>query len=277
MSNFVDTIRNDILAAIESDKLILPTLPEVALQVRDIAEAENSSIMDLVKVISNDTALSARLIRVCNSPLFRGSRAIENLNMAVSRLGMAYTSNLAMGLAMEQMFQATSDMIDKRLRANWQTSTEVAGICHVLAQQYTRLKPDQATLAGLVHMIGVLPILRYVEDQDVQVSSIMLDNVIDELHPRIGASILRRWDFPEDLQMVPLEYQNYKRQVASADYADLVMVANLQLLAGTDQPENDMDWGTISAFDRLGIDPNANLNDEEDLNAQMEAAMALLK
>ena len=277
MSNIVDTIRDDILSAIESDKLILPTLPEVALQVRDIAESEDSSIMDLVRVISNDTALSARLIRVCNSPLFRGSRAIENLNMAVSRLGMAYTSNLAMGLAMEQMFQATSDMVDKRLRANWQTSTEVAGICHVLAQQYTRLKPDQATLAGLVHMIGVLPILRYVEDQDVQISSIMLDNVIDELHPRIGASILKRWDFPEDLQMVPLEYQNYQRQVASADYADLVMVANLQLLAGTDHPVNEMDWSTISAFDRLGLDPNANLNDEEDLNAQMEAAMALLK
>ncbi|SFR74949.1 HD-like signal output (HDOD) domain, no enzymatic activity [Marinobacter daqiaonensis] len=277
MSNIVDTIRDDILSAIESDRLILPTLPEVALQVRDIAEADDSSIMDLVKVISNDTALSARLIRVCNSPLFRGSRAIENLNMAVSRLGMAYTSNLAMGLAMEQMFQATSDMIDKRLRANWQTSTEVAGVCHVLAQQYTRLKPDQATLAGLVHLIGVLPILRYVEDQDIQISSVMLDNVIDELHPRIGATILKRWDFPEELQLVPLEYQNYRRQVASADYADLVMVANLQLLAGTGHPVNEMDWSTISAFDRLGLDPNMNMSEEEDLNAQMEAAMALLK
>lgn len=277
MSNIVDTIRNDILSAIESDKLILPTLPEVALQVRDIAEAEDSSIMDLARVISNDTALSARLIRVCNSPLFRGSRAIENLNMAVSRLGMAYTSNLAMGLAMEQMFQATSDMIDKRLRANWQTCTEVAGVCHVLAQQYTRLKPDQATLAGLVHLIGVLPILRYVEDRDVQISSVMLDNVIDELHPRIGATILKRWDFPEELQMVPLEYQHYRRHVASADYADLVMVANLQLLAGTDNPVNEMDWSTISAFDRLGLDPTVNMQDEEDLNAQMEAAMALLK
>lgn len=277
MSNFVDTIRNDILEAIESDKLILPTLPEVALQVRDIAEAEDSSIMDLVRVISNDTALSARLIRVCNSPLFRGSRAIENLNMAVSRLGMAYTSNLAMGLAMEQMFQATTDMIDKRLRATWQTSTEVAGLCHVLAQQYTKLKPDQATLAGLVHLIGVLPILRYVEDRDVQVSSVMLDNVIDEIHPRIGATILRRWEFPEELQVVPLEYQNYRRQVASVDYSDLVMVANLQLMAGTQNPAGDVDWTTVSAFDRLGMDPNLDISQEEDLNAQMDAAMALLK
>lgn len=277
MSNFVDTIRDDILSAIENDKLILPTLPEVALQVRDIAESDDSSIVDLVKVISNDTALSARLIRVCNSPLFRGARAIENLNMAVSRLGMAYTSNLAMGLAMEQMFQATSDMIDKRLRATWQTSTEVAGVCHVLAQQYTRLKPDQATLAGLVHLIGVLPILRYVEDRDVQVSSVMLDNVIDQIHPRIGATILKRWEFPEELQLVPLEFQNYKRQVTSADYADLVMIANLQLQSGTEHPANELDWNTISAFDRLGLDPNIDMSEEEDLNAQMEAAMALLQ
>ncbi|MBO6849152.1 MAG: HDOD domain-containing protein [Marinobacter sp.] len=277
MSNIVETIKNDLISAIDNDKLVLPTLPEVALQVREIAESEDSAIMDLVKVISNDTALSARIIRVCNSPLFRGSRAIENLNMAVSRLGMAYTSNLAMGLAMEQMFQATSDMIDKRLRATWQTSTEVAGVCHVLAQHYTRLKPDQATLAGLVHLIGVLPILRYVEDQDIQISSIMLDNVIDELHPRLGAAILKKWDFPKELQNVPLEYASFQREVPAADFADLVMVANLQLVAGSAHPWTEMDWHTVTAFGRLGIDPDTNMNEEEDLNAQMEAAMALLK
>ncbi|MDL0430563.1 HDOD domain-containing protein [Marinobacter sp. TBZ242] len=277
MSNIVETIKTDLTDAIENDKLVLPTLPEVALQVREIAEDEDSAIMDLVKVISNDTALSARIIRVCNSPLFRGSRAIENLNMAVSRLGMAYTSNLAMGLAMEQMFQATSDMIDKRLRATWQKSTEVAGVCHVLAQHYTKLKPDQATLAGLIHLIGVLPILRYVEDRDIQISSIMLDNVIDEIHPRIGATILQKWDFPKELQNVPLEYANLHREVPAVDYADLVLVANLQLIAGTDHPWTEVDWKTISAFDRLGLDPEVDMSEEEDLNAQMEAAMALLK
>lgn len=277
MSNIAETIKADITAAIENDKLVLPTLPEAALQVREIAESEDSAIGDLVKVISNDTALSARIIRVCNSPLFRGNRAIENLNMAVSRLGMAYTSNLAMGLAMQQMFQATSDMIDKRLRATWQTSTEVAGVCHVLAQHYTKLKPDQATLAGLVHLIGVLPILRYVEDEELQISSIMLDNVIEELHPRIGAAILKKWNFPKDLQNVPLEFASFQREVPTADYADLVMIANLQLVAGSKHPWAEMDWSEISAFGRLGIDPNMDMSEEEDLNAQMEAAMALLQ
>lgn len=277
MPNIAETIKADLAAAIENDKLLLPTLPEAALQVREIAESEDSAIGDLVKVISNDTALSARIIRVCNSPLFRGSRAIENLNMAVSRLGMAYTSNLAMGLAMQQMFQATSEMIDERLRTTWQTSTEVAGISHVLAQHYTNLKPDQATLAGLVHLIGVLPILRYVEDENIEVSGALLDSIIQELHPRIGARILKKWDFPEALQNVPLEYSDLLRHAPSADYADLVMVANLQLIAGSAHPWTELDWSDISAFSRLRLDPNTNMNEEEDLNAQMEAAMALLQ
>lgn len=277
MPNIAETIKADLTAAIENDKLLLPTLPEAALQVREIAESEDSAIGDLVKVISNDTALSARIIRVCNSPLFRGSRAIENLNMAVSRLGMAYTSNLAMGLAMQQMFQATSEMIDERLRTTWQTSTEVAGISHVLAQHYTNLKPDQATLAGLVHLIGVLPILRYVEDENIEVSGALLDSIIQELHPRIGARILKKWDFPDALQNVPLEYSDLFRQASSADYTDLVMVVNLQLIAGSDHPWTELDWSDISAFSRLGLDPNTNMNEEEDLNAQMEAAMALLQ
>lgn len=55
------------------------------------------------------------------------------------------------------------------------------------------------------------------------------------------------------------------------------MVANLQLVAGSDHPWNEMDWTKISAFDRLGLDPNIDMSEEEDLNAQMEAAMALLQ
>ena len=55
------------------------------------------------------------------------------------------------------------------------------------------------------------------------------------------------------------------------------MVANLQLVAGSEHPWAEMDWNSISAFERLGLDPNIDMSAEEDLNAQMEAAMALLQ
>lgn len=276
MAELADKIKSDLLSAIEDDSLVLPTLPEVALKVREIAEDPDSAINQLVDVIGGDAALTTRIIRVCNSPLLRGAREIENLNMAVGRLGMTYTSNLATGLAMEQMFQATSEMVDKRMREVWQQSTEIAGISHVLASHYTKLKSDQATLAGLVCKIGVLPILKYVEDNDIQISSVMLDNIIDELHPMIGCKILEKWDFPEELKKIPEASRDFNRDVSQVDYADIVMVANLQTIAGTNHPHAEMDWTNISAFSRLGLDPEIDMNEAEDLSDEMEAAMALL-
>ena len=198
MNELILPIKDEIIKAIENDQLVLPTLPEVALQVREAAADEDIDIQKLSGVITNDAALSARIIKVANSPLLRASREIEDLKMAVGRLGVDYTANLATGLAMEQMFQATSDIIDEKMRDVWNRSTEVAGISHVLTRHYTKLKPDQATLAGLVHKIGVLPILTYAEDNRKLLKDIpMLDQLIEMAYPEIGRKILEAWDFPD--------------------------------------------------------------------------------
>src|SRR5690606_22380550 len=121
-----------------------------------------------------------------------------------------YTCNLATSLAMQQMFQATADVVDQRMRENWARSSEVAGIAHVLARHYTKLKPDQATLAGIVHKIGVLPILTYAEDNRRLLKDIAaLDAIIDELHPAIGRRILESWNFPAELVHVPEDHLQF--------------------------------------------------------------------
>lgn len=270
-------IQNDILSAIENDSIVLPTLPEIALNVREVTEDPNSGIMDLIEVINKDAALSARILKVCNSPLFRGANEINNLNTAVSRLGMQYTCNLATGLAMAQMFQATSELIDTRMRDVWKRSTDVAGMCNVLARQHKHLNPGQATLAGLVFAIGALPVLKYVEDNDVQITSESLDNLLDALQPMVGEKILTKWAFPEELRSVPRQCVNLGRKVAKVDYADLVMVCMLQTYIGSNHRFTRIDWTKISAFERTGVNPDPNAEEDEDLNAQMEAAMALLK
>lgn len=277
MVDLGDKIKADLLESIEQDRLILPTLPEVALRVREVAESPNSTIQQLAATISMDAALSARIIRVCNSPLLRARRPINDLHMAVSWLGINHTATLATGLAMEQMFQATSDMIDRRMRSIWRHSTEVAGISHVLAHHFTKLRPEQATLAGLVHQIGALPILTYIEEHELQINNVILDNLIDALGPRIGVSILRKWDFPEELVDIPEECINYAREVPKADYADVVMIAKLQSSAGTGHSQGQQDWSRISAFTRLGLDPEVDMSVGTDLGDQMAAATQALQ
>ena len=278
MSKLADKVQHELIQAIDNDELVLPTLPEVALKVREAAEDPDISIPQLSKVIGNDAALTARIIKVVNSPLLRTNKEITDLQMAVGRLGINYTCNLATGLAMEQMFQATSDVVDRKMREVWNKSTEIAGISHVLCRHYTRLMPDQATLAGLIHQIGVLPILTYAEEHDELLSdSISLNHVIEKIHPIIGAKILKAWDFPENIAILPSEYLDFTRNSAKVDYVDIVQVATLQSYLGSEHPYTQLDWSQIPAFAKLGLDPSADLNADEDLSAAMEAAMSMLQ
>ncbi|HBS77116.1 MAG: histidine kinase [Pseudomonas sp.] len=278
MSTLADKVQQALTQAIENDELVLPTLPEVALRVREAAEDPDVSIPTLAKVIGNDTALTARIIKVVNSPLLRTNREINDLQMAISRLGINYTSNLATGLAMEQMFQATTDVVDRKMREVWNKSTEIAAISHVLCRNFTRLPADQATLAGLVHQIGVLPILTYAEEHSALLSdSISLNHVIDRIHPIIGEKILRAWEFPDPIATVPGQYLDFSRASVKVDYVDIVQVATLQSYIGTSHPYTQLDWNQIPAFAQLGLDPSTLLQEDEDLSAAMDAAMSMLQ
>jgi len=275
MSNLLETVANDLISHIKDDTLVLPSLPEVCLKVRDVSEDINSSIPQLSDLISQDTALTARIIKVANSPLVRTPSEVSDLTTAITRLGINFTANLAMGLAMEQMFQATSDAVDRRMRDIWSQSSGVASICHVLAMHFTKLHPDQAMLAGLVHKIGALPVLSYAEENNALLNDGQaLDKLIDKLHPIIGSYILKAWKFPKALQAVPSQYLKFDRECDKADYVDLVTVAALQNQAGTEHPYTKLDWSTIAAFDRLGIDPEMEMTDvidvEDDIKGLLE-------
>jgi len=266
MASLLETVANDLIQQIKDDTLVLPSLPEVCLRVRDVADDANATIPDLSAIIKQDAALSARIIKVANSPLVRTPCEVTDLGTAISRLGINFTSNLAMGLAMEQMFQATSDAVDKRMRKIWSESAEIASICHVLAMHFTKLLPDQAMLGGLIHKIGALPVLAYAEDNPALLNDGMaLDKLIHKLHPVIGTHIVKAWKFPKALLNVPGQYLKFDRDVEQVDYADLVTVAVLQSVANTDHPYTQLDWSTIGAFDRVGVSPEVEMAEAIDL------------
>lgn len=272
----VEKVANAIHRAIDADRLVLPTMPEMALKVREVADDPNAGIRQLAEAIQHDAALTTRIIRVANSALYRGAQPIADLHMALMRLGMGTTCTLATGLAMEQMFQATSDMVDRRLRRVWSLSAQLAGTCAILCKHClggTGLQPEQAGLAGLVHKIGVLPILAYAEEHPALLKdSITLDAIIDATCARIGVQILTRWDFPVELRQVPQLHLDFTRQRTLPDYADIVTVALLQA-----EPErySELDLTTVTAFSRLGLAPAIETSEIEGLADDIAEAQGL--
>lgn len=272
-------IIEELRQAIKSDALVMPTLPEVAYKVRDTAADPDASVNELVKVIEQDVSISARLIKVANSPLYRGAKPNDDLKSAINRLGLKLTSSLVTSLAMEQMFKAKSKEVDQRMRDIWERATTVAGIAHVLCKHYTNLKPDQATLGGLVHEIGALPILTFAETKPDLLNDIkFLDQLITKVSPKLSLMILRQWDFPTELQKVPSWMSLLTTNTSnSIDYVDVIIAAKIQSLEDTDHMLALMPWSQVPAFEKLGINTNDHDEELEELTQEIIEATAMLQ
>jgi HD-like signal output (HDOD) protein len=268
---------NNIISELEEGSLVLPTLPEVALQVRDVVDDPDVTASGLADIITTDAALSARLLKVANSALYRGRVTVDSVQMAVSRLGLKMVRNLVTSLVMEQMFQATSNRLEKRLHELWTQSTEVAALSQVLAAKQAGIKTDEAMLAGLIHNIGVLPIIMKAENHPALLQDTeALDKIIDSLHPRIGEAILKSWKFTDELIAVPAEYGNLNRNSENGpDLVDVVQVAVLQSHINTDKAHDPGSLDGVPSFAKLGIETDVSVVELDEDSEEYAEALAM--
>lgn len=268
-----------ILENLENGKLVLPTLPDVALKVRDVVENPNATASQLAEIIVTDAALSARLLKVANSALYRGRVPVESVQAAVSRLGLNMVRNLVTSLVLQQMFKPTSKQLEARMRELWEHSTQVAAISQVIAAKLPTIKTDEAMLAGLIHSIGVLPILMRLETtQDLLLKKDeALNQLINSLHPKIGEAILKRWEFPASFVAVAAEHQNLNRNTGSSepDLVDVVQVAYLQSQYGTQHAVDPVSLQKVAAFQKLNIDTGFSVVELDENSEEYEEALAL--
>lgn len=279
--SFLGTIEehiiNNLFDELENGTLVLPSLPDVARKVHETIDGKNASSSRIAAVIKTDVALSARLIQIANSPLIRGNKKTESVDMAVTRMGNTMVRNIVTSLMLQQTFKPSTDATKKRLETFWEHCNQVAAICHTLATT-THLATDKALLAGLVHDIGALPILKHAENISVLTENTeLLENIINDAHGIIGKSMLEKWDFPHDLVAIPILHEELHREHdGPADYVDLVTVANLQSYHGTDHQHASVEWDTIPAANKLGIVTDTSSNTKEDAKESIDGILDAL-
>ncbi len=261
MSISPEEIFNEINEAIEKDTLLLPSLPEVALKIRDVAEDESTTTHQIVDILGQDASMSARLLQVVNSPLYPSRIEIDDLHMAVTRMGIRLVRDLVMNLAMKQMYQPTSTMMEHQFRKAWGISVEAAAICQMMAMTVVKgIKKEQAMLAGLIHNIGSLPILLIAESHDeLFYDEPALNSLVVSLQGRVGAMILKSWNFSPDLIDVVTHCHDFEYDhEGDANLIDLVQFTLLQGGFFTDEQAPE-DWSVIPAFSKIGVDPEVDV------------------
>jgi HD-like signal output (HDOD) protein len=270
---------SDFLTDLNANRVVLPTLPEVAMQVRKAVGDPQATAAKIERIINTDPALSAKLLKVVNSPAYRGPEPITNLRLAITRLGTNMIRNLATSLVMEQLYQVDStNNIKQHLRDLWLHSTRVASLSHVIAKRFTKLKPDEAMLAGLIHDIGALPILNrvslfpeLVEDDE------KLVGVMQRLHTVIGPAVLDEWGFAREMVIVSAEHEDiYQARDGTVDYVDVIIAANLHGYLGTGHRLAKVNWDEVPAFAKIGMTPEDSFAAMEEARDEMREMQGIL-
>ncbi|AWB67516.1 histidine kinase [Saccharobesus litoralis] len=217
---------------IKNDSLVLPTLPEIAVRVREAADDPDVNLAKMADVIAQDPALSARMLKIANSAYIGRSIKVETLNQAVTRIGLRQIKNIATALAMEQLFVSKNDLVKAMLDKVWKLSIEVAAVAmatmsnYLKTNKHTSLNIDTITLATLVHNIGVLPILTEAErHEEVFAKPDFLEGAIARLAGRIGGNIMRAWEFSDDFVMIAERWNDFRVDPENVAYLDFVRVA----------------------------------------------------
>lgn len=268
-------------AELKADRLVVPSLPEIALRIKKAVESETANVSKVARIVSADPAMTAKLIKAANGPLYRGNVTIDNCQAAIVRIGMNTTKQLVISFALHDLFRINNPELKRRVQETWRHSTEVGAISMVLAKLTEHLDPEQALLAGLLHDIGVVPILCAVQNDSTLIAdTAALNQAIAELRGEVGAMILRRWGFHESLAQAALMADEWNYDSGpGADYADLVILAQLHSYMKAGKGANYPQMEHLPAFSKLApetLSPQASLKVIDDAKGEVAEVIRLL-
>lgn len=237
-------------------ELKIPSFPDIALKLRKAIQ-QDCEIADIVKIVNLDPVISATLIQVVNSPIYRPATPISNCFDAINRLGLTTTRNLVTAFSMKNLTQSKNIATKKLMQHTWSQSIKVSSISHTLAKLTQKVDPDEALLAGLLHNIGVLPILTFADslpEGTYQLADI--DLCINEIQGQIGSIILDEWGFPDNLRQIPLLSTNwFSSTTENLNLNDIVLLAKYHnLLASPDKADLPL-LVTLPSFQKLEHQP----------------------
>lgn len=263
---------------IKTNQLVLPSMPDVFLQVKKIVDNPSSNIGNIAKVITRDPSLTARILKVANNAMYRSTHEITSLQLAVSRMGLQLIKTLVTSHSITQMFNQPNGALKPFFSELQRHSSEVSAHAYAIAKRYTKIDPDEALLAGLVHNIGYLPMARCVESfPEVAEEPNLLIEVMAKVHTKVGEMILKSWSFPKNIVDASTQYVDQFRKGSSAiELTDIVIIAGLNTFRGTDHPCTLPDWSMYPAFQKIGIHSRGDLEKLDELKADIDSAYVML-
>jgi HD-like signal output (HDOD) protein len=282
MNEVEGNLFNAIMHAFNMGDLKLPSLPDIAIKVKKALLSPYTSADDVARIISADPAMATRLVNVANGPLNRSVDSIKSIQAAVVRLGTQTSKELVTIFAIKQLFSSKSKLLNRQMHELYDQSIDIAAISFALSKKSGMLLPEHAMLAGLLHEIGVIPILSYIEETGLVINEeAELNNIVNHLKGAVGSMVIQHWGLSDDLIAVVDENENWQRNnEGDIDACDIVIIAQIYRRLKHRQLNGLPDINEVPAFQKLypgNQDADFAKNVFQQAHEEVASIMQLLK
>jgi len=186
----------------------LPTVPTVLYEVLQAVDNLDLSAKSLATIIEKDQALTARVLRVANSPFYGFARRISTIDLAVIILGLNTIKEIVLSLVLKRFFAKVDSKLFN-IENFWNYSIFCGAASKYLAKKLDYRLSGEAFVAGLMHDIGILIIIHYFKNEFKKIRSLQKQEkltlieaekrVLNTVHSEIGAWLAEKWQLPEKL------------------------------------------------------------------------------
>ena len=195
----------------------LSTLPDIYAQIIEAIAKPSSSAYDIENVMSKDTNLSAKLLRLVNSAFYGYPHRIDTISRAVNIVGTKQLSMLAMGVTVIEMFGNIPPEI-VNMKMFWKHSILCGIVARILASYRNIQNTERMFVAGLLHDIGRLLFYNHMPKESLLVVAaarkrgLLLTQVEHDIfghdHAAIGGELLAKWKIPMSLEDAVYHHHN---------------------------------------------------------------------
>lgn len=257
-------IPGEILDAIES--IQMPPMPQVLLRFLSVVDDDHASMAELAKLVGQDSALSARVLTISNSPALRRGAEIKCLDQCLVVLGTRLMRTLAACLAIQSVFSRTAGELRYNLTGFWGHSLRVAETAREIASHIYYPDIEEAYLTGLLHDVGQLLLLGGMGER----YGVLLDWSSDESalygievpllgtdHAAVGSWLVDQWKLSSFMADAVLFHHKPDKEIVHADILSQI-VWSAHILAnhtksGLSQTRSIADISVIKEI--LGVEP----------------------
>ena len=187
----------------------LVSLPEIFIKVNSMVDDPSCSASDIGRYISKDPALTARLLKIANSPLYGFPSRIDTVSRSITVIGTRGLRDLILASSTIDAFsKIKSDFID--MNQFWSHSLYCGVLARILATKCNALHTEPFFVSGLLHDIGKLIIqhklpemareVQIREDESTLERHELENEVIGFNHAQVGGELLRAWKLPVNIQ-----------------------------------------------------------------------------